>query len=67
MALALNFDKSTNSVVMRITGCHDKHYSNKNGCGELEIITKEFDQKLVSPLGRLFLHTVFGRSYRIQE
>ena len=37
----------------------------KNGCGSFEFISQKFDQNLVSPLGRLYLHLMFGRKHRV--
>lgn len=65
MAFSLKFDSSKNSIDMIMSGCHDPECSGKNGCGEFETISKEFHNRLVSPLGRLYLHLVFGRKHRI--
>ena len=65
MAFSIKYDNDTDFINMVITGCHDKNCT-EHGCGEFEHISKKFDRKLVSPLGRLFLHLMFNRRHRIE-
>jgi hypothetical protein len=67
MVFSIKYNNDNDSIDMMITGCHDPSCNKKNGCGEFEHISKPFHPKLVSPLGRLFLHLTFNRMHRIEN
>jgi hypothetical protein len=65
--MALLIDNDENKVItLVICGCHNGNCCKQsNGCGKKIILKEKYNANRATPITRLFLHSVFGRKYRL--